>query len=134
MSECIFCQVLSGELSSHKVWEDDQYLALLDIKPISPGHTLLIPKLHTSYIFDLDASRLSEIFIRGKHLSKPLKEATGAKRIGIMVEGFAVPHIHVHLVPINTGNDLDPRNALPATEVELTEISGKIREAVHNIR
>ena len=128
MSECVFCNVLSGNIPSHKIWEDDDYLAFLDINPINPGHTLLIPKVHEDYIFDLGTNELGALFSRAKLISEPLKQANKAKRIGIMVEGFAVPHIHVHLIPIHSGHDLDPKRAQPATEHELTAMADKIRK------
>lgn len=132
MSECVFCQVIREELRSYKLWEDDDFLAFLDIKPINPGHTLLIPKSHNPYIFDLEPSVMAAMFERARFLSEPLRKVNKAKRVGIMVEGFTVPHVHVHLVPIHTGTDLDPNNANHVSEGELTSMASKIRIALAN--
>ena len=124
---CIFCKILNNKLPHHKVWEDDNFLAFLDINPINPGHTLVIPKKHIDYIFDLQDKRYTEIFEAIKKIAEPVRKVMNSKRIGVAIEGFAVPHIHIHLVPINKENELDPHRATKAKEEDLVKIAEKIR-------
>lgn len=123
---CIFCKISDGELPSYKIYEDKNFLAFLDIHPINPGHLLLIPKKHVDYVFDLEEPLYSEMFKAAKKISKNLKKVIKAKRVGIAVEGFAVPHVHIHLVPINNENELDPHRAKEATPEELSKVAKKI--------
>ncbi len=130
MDGCIFCKIAKGEIDSAKVYEDEKFFAFLDAKPLNPGHTLLLPKNHTDYIFDVEDPLYSEIFKTAKKLAKPIKNAVGAKRIGIVVEGFGVPHVHVHLVPLNQGYEIDPDRARSATKKELEETAEKIKKEI----
>lgn len=127
MADCIFCKIVAGEIPSAKVWEDENFYAFLDINPINPGHTLLIPKKHEDYLFELADPHYSEIFQAAKKLAHPLKNATGATRIGLIVEGFLVPHVHLHLIPIHGGGELDPGRAKKADPEELSKMAEKIR-------
>jgi len=86
MKDCIFCKIIAGSAPSHKIWEDENFLAFLSIEQINPGHTLLISKKHVDYIFDLEEPLYSKIFQTAKKLSQPLKEAMKAKRIGVAIE------------------------------------------------
>lgn len=119
MENCIFCKIIKGEIESYKVFENENFIAFLDINPINPGHLDIVPKQHHGYIFDLPDDLYREIFEIAKKLSLPLQEVTKAKRIGMAVEGFGVDHVHLHLVPINKGNELDPNRAKQATSEEL---------------
>ena len=125
--KCIFCKISNAELPHHKIWENDNFLAVLDVNPINPGHTLVIPKKHIDYIFDLQDKTYSEIFKVVKKIAGPLRKAMKSKRIGIAIEGFGVAHVHIHLVPINTENELDPHRAIKARERDLVKIAKKIR-------
>ncbi|MBD3210778.1 HIT domain-containing protein [Candidatus Micrarchaeota archaeon] len=127
MEDCIFCKIIRKEISSEKIWEDENFYAFLDINPVRKGHTLLIPKQHQDYIFDIEEPLYSGLFRAAKSLSGPLRGATGAKRVGIVVEGLLVPHAHVHLVPIENPGELDSSNAKKADPEELAEIAEKIR-------
>jgi histidine triad (HIT) family protein len=129
--ECIFCRIVGGELPSHKIWEDKNFFAFLDIHPINPGHMLLIPKKHVGDIFDLEEPLYSLIFKAAKKLSKPLRRAMRSKRVGIAIEGLAVPHIHLHLVPVNNENELDPHRAKVATQQELADAADKIKSLIY---
>ena len=100
MENCIFCRIVAGVKPAHRIWESEDFLAFLSIHPCNPGHTCLIPKIHIEYVFDLEDRLYSRIFLAAKQLSKPIKAATNANRIGIAVEGFSVPHVHLHLVPL----------------------------------
>lgn len=109
MKNCKFCDIISGKSSDYKVWEDDSFMAILDINPAKEGHVLLIPKKHVEDVLDLDNELYQKLFLTAKKLSKPLMAATNAKRIGFVVVGFAVPHAHLHLVPLHKSNELfDP--------------------------
>ena len=118
--------MVNGEIPIFKIWEDEKYLAFLDNNPVKPGHTLLIPKKHTDYIFDLSDDEYCELMLTAKKVAKLLKSKLHPKRVGIAVEGFGVSHVHVHLVPIDKGYELNPSNAKPAVKGELEEIAKKI--------
>lgn len=124
---CIFCRIANKTVPSNIIWEDARFTAFLDLHPINPGHILIIPKEHIEYIFDLDDEMYKDIFLRAKQLSEPLRRAVEAKRIGIAVEGFGVDHVHLHLVPVNSGNELDPNRAKKMPDEELEQIAEKIK-------
>ncbi len=132
MTDCTFCKIISDEQRAYDVWEDDDYLAFLDINPIKPGHTLLIPKRHVEYIFDLNEQGLCDLFVKACKLSRPLQTATGARRIGLVVEGFEVPHVHIHLVPLHNDNELNPEKGKPASDDELDAMVRKIRKIIES--
>ena len=128
--DCVFCQIAANKKAARKLWEDTDFVAFLDIKPINPGHTLLIPKKHFEYLFELHEPLYSRIFKRAKILAKPLRAAMNSRRIGVLVEGFGVAHLHIHLVPINKGDGFGSRKGNPATEAELKETAKQIRDAI----
>ena len=130
MDSCVFCQIIEGVEPAHEIWESDDFLAFLSIRPCNPGHTCLIPKAHVDYVFDLQEPLYSRIFQVSKQLSKALKSATDAKRIGIAVEGFSVPHVHIHLVPLYNLSELDPHRHIEQTQEELSIMAAKIRDAI----
>lgn len=123
---CIFCKIVAGEIPSYKVYEDDDFLAFLDINPIHVGHTLLVPKEHYDYILDLPDELYGKLWKKTKELAPHIQSATSAKRIGFEVEGFAIPHTHVHLIPLFEANEIDPHNQKPAEDAELAEMAKKI--------
>ncbi len=125
---CIFCKIVNGEIPAVKIWEDDKYLAFLDMNPINPGHTLLIPKKHSDYVFDLSDKEYSELMLAAKKVANLLKSKLKPKRIGMIIEGFAVPHIHIHLVPANNGGELSFDKARHMSQEELNKIAEKIRK------
>ncbi len=130
METCIFCQIIEGIEPAHKIWESDDFLAFLSLHPCNPGHTCLIPKTHVDYVFDLDEPLYSGIFQLAKQLSEPLKKATEAKRIGIAIEGFSVPHVHLHLVPLYNVAELDPHRHIKQNSVEVAEMAENIRKEI----
>lgn len=127
MEDCIFCKFIKGEIKVAKIYEDDNFFAFLDIRPINPGHTLLVPKKHIDYIFDLEEPLYSEAFKVAKKLSKPIQNVVKSRRIGIAIEGFGVPHVHIHIVPLNRGNELDPNRAKETDPEELEKLAEKIK-------
>jgi histidine triad (HIT) family protein len=119
MENCIFCKIIKGEIPAVKIAEDEKYLIFLDMKPINPGHLLVIPKNHTDYIFDLNDKEYSELMLKAKEIARKLKNKMKSKRIGMVVEGFSVPHVHIHLVPINEMKELNPERAKMSSKEEL---------------
>lgn len=117
---CIFCEILAGRAPARIVYEDADHIAFFPLEHINPGHLLLIPRLHVDYLFDLDGEAYQRLWGTAARLAPGLREVTGAKRIGVAVEGFSVPHAHVHLVPINALDELNPARAqkLEATAAE----------------
>jgi len=128
MDDCIFCKIASGQIPSSKIWEDEDHFAFLDINPINPGHALVIPKKHIDNVFSIEDEAYSKLFLAAKRLSGPIQDAVGSKRVGVIIEGFLVHHAHIHLVPINHGNELDPSRAKKASPEELEETAKSIRE------
>jgi histidine triad (HIT) family protein len=126
MKNCAFCKIVKGELPAVKLWEDEKYFIFLDNQPVKPGHVLVLPKKHTDYIFDLNDKEYIELMLKSKEVSKILKNKLNPKRVGIAVEGFGVPHVHVHLIPLDKGGEIDPANAKPASDEELNKIARKI--------
>lgn len=128
----IFSKIAKGEIPCYKVAESDNYLAFLDINPISKGHTLVIPKEETDYIFDLESKELSELMLFAQKVAKGIDAAIPCKRVGIAVIGLEVPHAHIHLLPLNNESDLDfrkPKLKLSKEEMEAISqnISSKIK-------
>jgi histidine triad (HIT) family protein len=120
----IFSRIISSEIPSFKIAENDMFFAFLDIQPLVKGHTLIVPKVETDYIFDLDELYLQQIFIFAKPIAKAIARAFPCKRCGISVIGLEVPHAHVHLVPIQTADDLNftrPKLKLSNDELMITQ-------------
>jgi histidine triad (HIT) family protein len=133
MESCIFCKIVAGVEPAHRIWESEDFLAFLSIHPCNPGHTCLIPKMHIDYVFDLEDGLYSRIFLAARQLSKPIKAATNARRIGIAVEGFGVPHVHLHLVPLYQLAELDPHRHIKQTSEQLAETANAIRKEMASI-
>jgi len=127
MENCIFCRIVKGEIPCIKIWEDKNYLAILDVHPINPGHVLLMPKKHTEYLFDLKDKEYGELMLAGKKIAILIKNKLNPKKVGMAVEGFGVPHIHIHLVPVNNGNELNPERAKRAEKKDLEDIANKLK-------
>jgi histidine triad (HIT) family protein len=102
----VFTKIVSGEIPSYKIAEDENYLAFLDINPNTKGHTLVIPKKEVNKLFDLDKERYAALMDFSYRVAKALEKTVPCKRIGMSVIGLEVPHVHVHLIPINTMNDM----------------------------
>ncbi len=103
----IFSRIVAGEIPSYKVAEDEKHFAFLDINPVAQGHTLVIPKRETDYIFDLDDEEYVELQKFAKRVADGIKRAMPCQRVGVAVMGLEVPHAHIHLIPINTEADMD---------------------------
>jgi len=107
----IFSKIIAGEIPSFKVAENESYYAFLDINPVSQGHTLVVPKKETDYIFDMDSDEFASMFAFAQKVAKGIKEAVPCNRVGIAVLGMEVPHAHIHLIPLNRESDMDFRRA-----------------------
>jgi histidine triad (HIT) family protein len=125
----LFTKIIKGEIPAHKILEDERFLAFLDIRPINPGHTLVIPKQEVDYIFDLKPQLLGDIMQFSQKVARMLDSAIECKRVGVMVAGLEVPHAHIHLIPINKIGDLNFANAKEASPQELSVIAKKIKGA-----
>ena len=127
----VFTRIINGEIPCYKVAEDDRYFAFLDINPLREGHTLVVPKKETDYIFDLDDETLSGIILFSKKVAAAIKEAIPCARIGVAILGLEVPHAHIHLVPMNSMEDVNFKNPkLKFTPEEFKAIAEKISRKV----
>ncbi len=127
----IFSKIVSGEVPAHKVAENDQYLAFLDINPLVEGHVLVIPKQEVDYIFDLDDATYTGLQLFAKKVAKGLKTAIPCIRIGVAVIGLEVPYVHIHLVPLNSMDDINfSRPKLHPSQETLQATAEKIRQAL----
>jgi len=124
----LFTRIVRGEIPAHKILENDQYLAFLDLRPVNPGHTLVIPKQEIDYIFDMEDELLKGLMVFTKKVARAIGKAFPCKKVGIMVAGIEVPHAHVHLIPINSVGDLSFARAKAASQEELAAAVAKIRE------
>lgn len=124
----IFTKIINGEIPSYKIAEDDQFYAFLDINPLAKGHTLVIPKKETDYIFDTDDDVLASMMVFAKKVGLAIEENIPCKRIGIAVLGLEVPHAHIHLIPINSVYDIDFKQPKLKLETEeFVEITNAIK-------
>ena len=103
----IFTRIVRGEIPSYKVAEDERFFAFLDINPLPKGHTLVVPKQETDYLFDLDDRTLADMIVFAKRIARKLKEKIECKRVAVVVLGLEVPHAHIHLIPIQDEKDVD---------------------------
>ncbi len=103
----IFSRIIAGEIPSYKVAEDDKFYAFLDINPVNWGHTLVVPKQETDYIFDIDDEQLGDMMVFTKKVAKAIKKALPCRKVGVAVLGLEVPHAHIHLIPLQNEGDMD---------------------------
>lgn len=126
----IFSRIVAGEIPSHKVAENDEFFAFLDINPVAIGHTLVIPKQEIDYIFDIDDAKLGRMMAFAKRVARAQEKAITCKRVGLAVMGLEVPHAHIHLVPITKESDMYfGGKKLEMTQAELADIAAKISAA-----
>jgi len=127
----IFSRIVSGELPAFKVAEDGRHLAFLDITPLVEGHVLVIPKKEVDYIFDLPADELAALHVFAQRVAKGLKAAVPCKRVGVAVIGLEVPHAHIHLIPMQTVQDINFTNPkIKVTEARMQELATAIAAKV----
>ncbi len=126
----IFSKIVQGEIPCHKIAETEDYLAFLDIRPVAKGHTLVITKKEVDYIFDVEDDLLGGLMVFAKGVAKAVQAVVPCERIGVAVIGLEVPHVHVHLIPINTIADLSfTKGFLSLSQEELADIAESIRAA-----
>ncbi|MBQ8775775.1 MAG: HIT family protein [Alistipes sp.] len=124
----IFSRIIAGEIPCYKVAENEKFFAFLDIAPLAKGHTLVVPKREVDYFFDLEDDELSEMIVFAKQIAKKIKATTGCKKVATVVLGLEVAHAHIHLVPMNTENDVDfKREKLNLTQEEFVEIANSLQ-------
>ena len=128
----IFARIASGEIPSFKVAEDERFFAFLDINPLAKGHVLVIPKQEVDYIFDLDEGTFADLWLFAQKVAKGIQQVVPCLKIGIAVIGLEVPHAHIHLVPLNTMDDINfsrPKLTFPAEEMKqlASEIAAGIK-------
>jgi histidine triad (HIT) family protein len=127
----IFQKIISGEIPSYKIAEDENYYAFLDINPLAMGHTLVIPKKETDYLFDMENEEYQNLWLFAKTVAIAIKKVVPCKKIGVAVIGLEVAHAHIHLVPIDHVNDIDFSKAkLKFSKDEFNQIAENIREAL----
>ena len=126
--QSIFSKIVAGQIPAHKVAETSEYLAFLDINPLTEGHLLVIPKKEVDYLFDLDSETYVGLMMFAQIVAIGLKRAIPCERIGLTVIGLEVPHAHIHLIPINSMDDMNfSRSKLKLSDERLTEIAEAIR-------
>ncbi len=127
----IFTRIINGEIPCYKIAENRDFFAFLDINPLKPGHTLVIPKREVDYIFDVDEATLSLMLPFCKKVAEAMKKAIPCNRIGVTVIGLEVPHAHIHLIPISSMNDLNFANAkLKLSEETMAQTAAAIRSFI----
>jgi histidine triad (HIT) family protein len=129
----VFSKIVAGEIPSYKIAEDENYYAFLDINPLTEGHTLVIPKREVDYIFDLDADELAELTVFAQKVAKAIDSAIPCKRVAMIVLGLEVPHVHIHLIPINNENDANfGKEKIKLNKEEFEAIANRIAFLVNN--
>ncbi len=130
--DCVFCKIVSGEIDAHKIWENDDFVAFLNINPIKEGHTLVIPKKHVPDVFDMEDQHLSQLMIASKGVAKMLKKTLKPKtgRVAMKVEGLEIPHAHVHLITLDNEGDLQISASKDVTNNELKVLKDRIKADV----
>jgi histidine triad (HIT) family protein len=124
----IFSKIVSGEIPCYKIAENDKFLAFLDVFPLVNGHVLVIPKVETDYLFDIEDQELAQMIVFAKKVSKAIKKSMPCKRIGVAVIGLEVPHAHIHLVPLNSVSDINfERPKLKPSANELATVAELIK-------
>ncbi|MGB8704499.1 MAG: HIT family protein [Gillisia sp.] len=123
----IFSKIINGEIPSYKVAETDDFLAFLDINPNAKGHTLCIPKKEVNKIFDLDKDTYAGLMEFSRKVAIALERTVPCKRVGMAVIGLEVPHVHVHLIPLNKMSDMDFSNKMSFSSEELSQTAESIK-------
>jgi histidine triad (HIT) family protein len=124
----IFTKIVRGEIPCYQIAEDEHFLAFLDVNPLVKGHTLVIPKKEQDYLFDIEDEAYLNLQLFAKKVAVQLKSKIQCKRIGVAVIGLEVPHAHIHLIPLNTIDDMNfSREKLKISSIELAEIAEELK-------
>lgn len=124
---CIFCSIINGTIPARELWQNDSFFIMFDIKPLNPDHILVIPREHIDHVYDLSEALYTDLFLTARKAARILKQVTNAPRIGLVVEGFGVPHAHIHLIPIYHAGELDASRAKPADVEVLNKRAKELR-------
>jgi histidine triad (HIT) family protein len=129
----IFSKIINGDIPSYKIAESEKFIAFLDIEPLVPGHVLVVPKIEVDNIFDVPDDYLAAMLVFAKPIAKAIENTFDCNRCGISVIGLEVPHAHMHLLPINSANDLNfTRPKIKATQEELNAVQQKLKAALRS--
>lgn len=124
----IFSKIVSGEIPCHRVAENDEFLAFLDVMPLAKGHTLVIPKSETDYIFDIDDETYARLWVFAKNVARQIEGQIPCRKVGISVIGLEVPHAHIHLIPLQNVEDMNfSRPKLQVSQEELSNLASLLR-------
>jgi histidine triad (HIT) family protein len=126
----IFTKIIKGEIPSYKIAEDDDFFAFLDINPNAIGHTLVVPKKEVDKIFDLDKKTYEGLLLFSRKIAIALEKSIDCKRVGMSVIGLEVPHVHVHLIPLNEMKDATFKSKVKLSDPDFKEVIKKIQEAL----
>jgi len=127
----IFSKIIAGEIPSYRIHEDERFYAFLDINPLAMGHTLVIPKVETDYLFDVDDELLGDMMVFAKKVALAIDKTIDCKRVGVAVLGLEVPHAHIHLIPINDLYDIEfSKPKLKFSDEQFRAICEKISAAI----
>ena len=127
---CVFCEILAERAPAHVVWSDDDHVAFMDIRPVARGHVLLIPRTHVEWVEELSPTAHAQLFEAARYLAPAVAHAADSPHTGYAVEGYGVPHAHLHLVPVRRAGDLDPCRQSSATHDELEIAAERVRIAL----
>jgi histidine triad (HIT) family protein len=123
----IFSKIVAGEIPCHEVWQDEKHLAFLDLRPVQPGHTLVVPKREVGYLFDLAPAEQAALWDAVRKVEALLRERLGFRRAVLMVIGWEVPHVHVHVIPTNAIGEVPMPPQMKLSQEELAALARKIR-------
>ncbi len=127
----IFSKIVAGDIPCYKIAENDKFFAFLDINPLAEGHTLVIPKQETDYLFDIEDEQYKDLFLFAKKIATAIKKTITCKKIGVAVVGLEVAHAHIHLIPLNDVYDIDfKKDKLKLKPEEFEKIASRIKQAL----
>lgn len=125
---------MAGEIPCYKIAEDDRFFAFLDINPVNWGHTLVVPRQETDYLFDMDDEQLGAMMVFAKKVARAIKDAMPCRKVGVTVLGLEVPHAHIHLVPLKTEGDMDFRKKISDPDPEkMKQIAAAVRACYQSL-
>ncbi len=133
MNKSVFAKIIDREIPAEIVWENDKFIMILDINPIAKGHALLIPKVQVDKFYDLDDETYTELFRLTKLFAKEMEKTFKCVRTGIIIEGFGVPHVHVHLIPLDHGGIIETGHKYQPKEGDFREVGDLMRKSFVNI-
>ena len=125
----LFTRIIEGEIPSYRVAEDAEFYAFLDINPVQPGHTLVVPRQEVDYVFDIEDDLLGRMMVFAKQVARQIQTVTKCHKVAVLVLGLEVNHAHIHLVPINAEGDIDLKKKLQLPAEEMERIARELREA-----